>query len=236
MSDFSTYCGLAVAVIVFLGSFGAPIPVPLSGVLIAAGVFAAQGKVGVVPLIALTTSAATLGDTLGYCSGHLGARWYRQRDAGPDGRVPGPPHGMRRLIAKVLASRAVGRALAWSNERLAHGGSMGALIVLTRIVFGTFGPVVNILSGVRRYPIGRFLLYDALGETVWAGVYIGIGFVAGAQGNDAKSVLTNPIMIGVMVALIVIPAALTLRIGQPPKARPSHRWARQAMTVQRGRH
>ncbi len=142
---------------------------------------------------------------------------------------------MRKLIAKLLASRAVGRALAWSNGRLARGGSMGTLIVLTRIVFGTFGPVVNILSGVRRYPIGRFLLYDAPGEIVWAGAYIGIGFIAGAQGNDAKSILTNPIMIGVMVALTVIPAALTLRIGQPPGARPSHRWARQPMTVQRGR-
>jgi len=235
MSNLSTYCGLAVAVIVFLGSFGAPIPVPLSGVLIAAGVFAAQGKVGVVPLIALATGAATFGDTLGYCSGHLGARWYRRRDTGPDGYVPQSPHGMRKLIAKVLASRAVGRALAWSNGRLARGGSMGALIVLTRIVFGTFGPVVNILSGARRYPIGRFLLYDALGEAVWAGVYIGIGFIAGAQGSDAKSVLTNPIMVGVMVALIVVPAALTLRIGQPPVARPSHHGARQAITVQRGR-
>ncbi len=89
MSDLSTYCGLAVAVIVFLGSFGLPIPVPLSGVLIAAGVFAAQGKVGVVPLIALTASAAICGDTLGYLSGLLGARWYRRRNTGADGRVPG---------------------------------------------------------------------------------------------------------------------------------------------------
>ncbi len=221
MRDLSTYCGLAVAAILFLGSFGLPIPVPLFGVLIAAGVFAAQGKVNVVLLIALTASAAIFGDTLGYLSGYLGERWYRRRDTGPDGCVPEPPHGMRKPIAKALASRAVRRALAWSNERLARGGGMGALIVLTRIVFGAFGPVVNILCGVRRYPIGRFLLYDALGETVWAGVYIGIGFIAGAQGNDAKSVLTNPIMIGVMIALIVIPAVLTMRIGQPPGARPS---------------
>ena len=235
MRDLSTYCGLAVAVIVFLGSFGLPIPVPLSGVLIAAGVFAAQGRVDVVLLVILAASAATLGDTLGYLSGYLGERWYRRRDTGPDRGVSEPMHGIRKPIAKVLASRAAGRALAWSNGRLARGGSMGTLIVLTRIVFGAFGPVVNMLSGVRRYPIGRFVLYDALGEIVWAGVYIGIGFTAGAKGGDAKSVLTNPIMIGVMVTLIVLPVALTMRIGQPPRAQRSHHWARQAITAQRGR-
>ncbi len=207
---------LAITALILLGAFGVPVPVPLAGLLAAAGVFAAHGDLCVALLIVLAASGAIFGDTLGYATGRLGMRLYLRRRVAPTTRAS--QRRLRTLTAKILALKIVTRSVGWSTERLAHGGSMATLIVLSRTVLGAFGPVINIVSGARRYPVGRFLLYDALGEFVWVGAYVGIGFAVGMRGGDANDLLRNPVVIVFAIALMILPMAITARIKPSPQA------------------
>ncbi len=209
---------VAITAIILLGALGFPVPVPLAGLLATAGVFAAHGQLCVALLITLAAGGAILGDILGYATGRLGMRVYLRRGIAPDTHASQSAHRFRRLVGKTLAFGAVKRAIGWSNERLSRGGSMAVLIVLSRTVLGTFGPVINVLSGVRRYPVGRFLLYDAVGEIVWVGAYVGVGFVAGMRGGDANALLRNPVAIASAIALMIVPMAIAARIKPASRA------------------
>jgi membrane-associated protein len=206
----------AITAIILLGALGIPMPVPLAGLLTTAGIFAAHGELCVALLIGLAVGGAILGDTLGYASGRIGVRLHLRRRMVPNTDPSRPAHRLRQLAANMLASAIVTRAVGWSSGRLNRGGSMASLIVLSRTVLGAFGPVVNVLSGVRRYPIGRFLLYDAIGEVIWVGAFVGIGFAAGARGNDAADFLRNPIAIFVTIALTIVPMVIAARIKPAP--------------------
>ena len=213
---------VAITAIILLGAFGLPMPVPLAGLLATAGIFAAHGKLCVALLIAFAVGAAILGDTFGYVAGRLGVHLYRRRGIATDASPSRPSNRLRRLSARILASAAVQRSVGWCNGRLSQGGSMAVLIVLSRTVLSAFGPVVNIFSGVRRYPLGRFLLYDAVGEFIWVGVSVGIGFVAGMHSNDTGDFIRSPIAIAIAMALMIVPMAITARIKPTPRPlRPS---------------
>jgi membrane protein DedA with SNARE-associated domain len=216
MSDSTLYTHLAIAVIVLFAAFGLPLPV--AGMLTAAGVLAAHGELNIGVLIVIAAACAILGDALGYVAGRLGVRWFTRRGTARDTRVTASMRRMKSVVNRVLAWRSVRQATGWSTTMLDRRGSMGILILLSRTVLAAFGPVVNVVSGARRYSLGRFLLYDAIGEILWAATYVSFGYLAGEQGGDAMSVLTNPYVITAMVALTVIPMIVTARI--KPQAAP----------------
>src|SRR5438093_934079 len=67
--------------------------------------------------------------------------------------------------------------------RFAQGWTLGApSVVFGRFVIGA-RVVVAPLAGARRMPFGRFLLFDAIGATLWAGLFVLIGY--GARVNLA---------------------------------------------------
>lgn len=215
MSDTTLYSHIAIALVVLIAAFGLPLPV--AGMLTAAGVLAAHGEMNIGLLIVLSAAGAILGDALGYVAGWLGVRWLARRATARDARVAASMRWLKMTLDRVLAWKSVRQATGWSDAMLDRRGSMGLLILLTRTVLTAFGPVVNIVSGARRYSLGRFLLYDAVGEIVWAGTYVGFGYLAGEQGQDAMSVLTNPYVIVGMIALTVIPMLVTARIKPQPQ-------------------
>ena len=214
MSDTTLYSHIAVALIVLIAAFGLPLPV--AGMLTAAGVLAAHGEMNIGLLIVLSAAGAISGDALGYVAGRLGVRWFAGRATARDTRVAASMRWLKRMTTRALAWKSVRQATGWSNAMLDRRGSMGILILLSRTVLAAFGPVVNVVSGARRYSLGRFLLYDAIGEILWAGTYVGFGYLAGEQGGDAMSVLTNPYVIAGTVALTVIPILITARIKPQP--------------------
>ncbi|MGI8854308.1 MAG: DedA family protein [Thermomicrobiales bacterium] len=218
MSDSTFYSHLAIAVVVLFAAFGLPLPV--AGMLTAAGVLAAHGQMNIGALIVIAAACAILGDALGYVAGRLGVRWFARRGTARDTRVTASMRRLQKVVNRLLAWKSVRQATGWSNAVLDRRGSMGILILLSRTVLAAFGPVVNIVSGARRYSIGRFLLYDAIGEILWAATYVGFGYLAGEQGEDAMSILTNPYVITATVALTVIPMIITARI--TPQAEPVH--------------
>jgi membrane protein DedA with SNARE-associated domain len=212
----SIYSHLAIAVIVLIAAFGAPLPV--ASMLTAAGVLAANGKMNIATLVIVSSVAAIAGDGLGYVLGRFGLRWFAKWAAARPARGSNDPVGwLRKGLHRLVESKSMRQAAGWSDAMLARRGSMGILIVLTRTVLAAFGPFVNVLSGVRRYHIGRFFLYDALGELAWVGMYVGIGYVAGIEGDGAVDALTNPIVITVMIALAVLPMLFTMRIKPQPQ-------------------
>jgi membrane protein DedA with SNARE-associated domain len=214
MSDGIFYSHFAIALVVLIAAFGLPLPV--AGMLTAAGVLAAHGEMNVSLLIVLSAAGAILGDALGYVAGRFGVRWFAGRATARDTRVTATMRWLQQMTNRALAWKSVRQATGWSSAMLEQRGSMGILILLSRTVLAAFGPVVNIVSGVRRYSLGRFLLYDAIGEILWAATYIGFGYVAGEQGEDAMSVLTNPYVIAGAIALTVIPILVTARIKPQP--------------------
>ena len=216
MSDSTLYSHLAIAVVVLFAAFGLPLPV--AGMLTAAGVLAAHGELNIGALIVIAAACAILGDALGYVAGRFGVRWFSQRGTARDRRVTASMRRLQSVLNRMLAWKSVRQATGWSTAMLDRRGSMGILILLSRTVLAAFGPVVNVISGARRYSLGRFLLYDAIGEILWAGTYVGFGYVAGEQGGDAMSVLTNPYVIAATVALTVVPMIVTARI--KPQAEP----------------
>lgn len=216
MSDSAVYSHIAIALVVLIAAFGLPLPV--AGMLTAAGVLAAHGQMNIGLLVVVSAVGAILGDALGYVAGWLGVRWLAGRATARDTRVAASMTWLKRMTARALTWKSVRQATGWSNAMLEQRGSMGILILLSRTVLAAFGPVVNVVSGARRYSLGRFLLYDAIGEILWAGTYVGFGYVAGEQGGDAMSVLTNPYVIAVAVALTIIPILFTARIKPQPQA------------------
>ncbi len=218
MFDNTLYSHIAIALIVLIAAFGLPLPV--AGMLTAAGVLAVHGQMHIVLLIGLAAMGAILGDALGYVAGRLGLQFFVGRATARDTRVNASMRRMKRAVTRVLAWKTVRQATGWSDAMLERRGSMGVLILLSRTVLAAFGPVVNVISGARRYSLVRFLLYDAIGEFLWAGTYVGLGFLAGTQGDDTMSVLTNPTVIVGSIALTVIPMAITARI--KPQPRPAY--------------
>jgi membrane protein DedA with SNARE-associated domain len=216
MSDSTLYTHLAIAVVVLFAAFGLPLPV--AGMLTAAGVLAAHGELNIGVLIVIAAACAILGDALGYVAGRFGVHWFIRRGTARDTRVTASMRRLKSVVNRMLAWRSVRQATGWSTAMLDRRGSMGVLILLSRTVLAAFGPVVNVVSGARRYSLGRFLLYDAIGEILWAATYVSFGYLAGEQGGDAVSILTNPYVIAAMVALTVIPMIVTARI--KPQAAP----------------
>jgi membrane protein DedA with SNARE-associated domain len=127
------------------------IPVPGETALLAGGLLAHEGKLEIVPLIAIAAAAAILGDNVGFAIGRkLGRRVFE---------APGPLHQQR------LAALAVGEPF---FER--HGPKavfLGRWVAGLRIASAW-------LAGMNRMHWPRFLFWNALGGICWA-TSVGLG-------------------------------------------------------------
>ncbi len=53
------------------------------------------------------------------------------------------------------------------------------------------GGTINLVAGADRYPYHRFLLYDAVGETLGAVIPLSLGYAFGASWEDVGDLLTT---------------------------------------------
>lgn len=171
---------LLVAAIVFaevgllLGFF-----LPGDTLLIAAGIFAASGKISLIPLLIATTIAAILGDNTGYFIGkHLGPKLFSKED----GLIFQKAHIVR------------------SEKFFARYGSKTLLISHFLPVVRTFTPV---LAGAGSMTYKRFFIFDAIGDIAWAVSVTLIGYFFGSRiPNIDKYIM---FVIGGVVALTIAP-------------------------------
>jgi membrane-associated protein len=149
---------LAIVAIVFAES-GMLVGFFLPGdtLLLAAGVFASQGKLPIALTIALISLAAILGDNTGYHIGRLtGKRIFRKKD------------GI--LFRQEYIEKAEG-----VYEK--YGGKIMLLAHFLPIV-RTFAPLV---AGVGHMPRWKFFIFDAIGDTAWATIVTLLGYWLGSK-------------------------------------------------------
>lgn len=150
------YGYLAVVGMVFVESFG--IPAPGQTLLIVGGFYAGAGRLNVVVVAVLGALAAVVGDSVGYVIGRLGGH---------------------RLVVRF------GRFVLFTERRLAqvegffdrHGPQV---VAAARFVDGArqFNGMVAGLAGM---PWPRFLVFNALGAVLWAGIWTTVGYLAGSH-------------------------------------------------------
>lgn len=171
--------------VILVASTGLPLPVTI--LLLTAGAFVAQGELKLWWVIGLATGAAVLGDQLGYGLG----RW-----------------GSQGLIARLSCWAGGGRIE--QAERTAKRWG-GAGIFLSRWLLTPLGPVINLTSGIARYPWPAFVCFDIAGEALWVVLYVTLGRVFSDQVQTLSAALGNFTWAAVGLVAMIVLAWLLLR-------------------------
>lgn len=146
----------AMAVATFLSCLA--LPVPVSILMLTAGGFVAAGDLSGGQIVLAALAGAVAGDQAGF---HLG-------------RLGGEP-----LLARLARDPKAAGLLGKARDQMGRRGAIG--IFLTRWLFSPAGPYANFAAGATGYSWPGFTLWGILGEAVWVGLYIGLGF--GFAGN-----------------------------------------------------
>jgi membrane-associated protein len=173
----------ALFAIVFGETAGLPVPGETS--LITAGVLATQGKIAILPVIAVAAAAAITGDNLGFILGQRGGRWLLTRN---------------------------GR---WSTARrryFEHGERFFARHGPKAVFFARWLPGLRVagawLAGAHGMRWRTFLLWNALGGLAWA---ISVGLAAYFLGHAATEFVKRSGLVAVLVVATTIGLLLGLR-------------------------
>jgi len=149
---------LAISAIIFaesgmmLGFF-----LPGDTLLLAAGVFAAQGKLSIGIAVASVCVAAILGDNTGYTLGKtLGPRLFSKKD------------GI--LFRHEYVER--------SEKFYEKYGSKTMLLAHFVPIIRSFAPLV---AGVGKMPRFKFFMFDAIGDIAWASLLTLLGYFFGSK-------------------------------------------------------
>src|SRR4051812_16221220 len=160
------------------------IPLPGETALIAAGIFASRGDLGIVEVIAVAAAAAIVSDNIGYWIGRTGGRRLLER-LGPIQRWSGP-------------------GIAWAEGFFdRHGGKT--------VFIGRFVAVLRVtaawLAGISHMTWWRFFLWNAAGGIVWACLF---GLLAYYFGRAAADAIAH---YGVVGAVVVVVAGALVLVG-----------------------
>ena len=153
------YGPLALALVLFLGALG--LPIPSTALVLAAGALAREGLVEVPALAVLAASAALLGDAASYLLA-------------------------RRGLAPFLGR--LEKAPSWHRAEQAFE-RWGKLAVLSsRFLVTPLSLPVNVIAGGVRYPFGAFVLLCAMGEILWVTLFGGLGYLFAGSWREIWSV------------------------------------------------
>lgn len=140
------YGALALFAIIYLESFG--MPVPGESALVSVSVLAARGDLSISHVVLAAWSGAVLGDSTGYLIGHLGGRRLLLR--------VGPKIGLTHERYTQL-----------SDEMSRHGF---VVVVLARF-FVVLRQANGLLAGSLAMPLARFVPANIIGAGLWVTVW-----------------------------------------------------------------
>ena len=167
----------------------AGLPVPAVPALLGVGVLAGSGRLGVTTTMAMAVGAALCADIVWYSLG----RWRGTK--------------ILALIARLspTARRSVRRS---QYLFLDHGGAFrfGARFL------PELSPIAAGLAGAAGQGILRFLLYGVISAALWAGTWVGLGYLVGHGGTKAALHLGLRVVLDVVTALILY--VLLRRVGR----------------------
>jgi membrane protein DedA with SNARE-associated domain len=166
-------------------------PIPSEVILPLAGFLAGQGRFSL-PLVIV---AATLGSVIGAVALYGLSAWLGER------RV-------RSVVERYgaylrLTSHDLDRANDWFDRYDSAAVAIGRLVPVIR-------SLVSIPAGLRRMPLGRFLLFTSAGSAVWNSVLIGLGWLLGDNWEKVEE-YSSYVQYAVLVALAVVAIAFFYR-------------------------
>ena len=156
-----------------------------------AGFLAGQGRMSFAAVVVFATAGSLVGALVLYWLGAaLGTAWLERLAD----RIP------------LMDGRDVRRADAW----MARHGNWAVL--LGRMVPGVRS-LVSIPAGVQRMPLWRFSLLTTVGSAVWNVLFVGLGFLLGAEWSrlGEYSDLLNYLVVGALALAVALVAARRLR-------------------------
>lgn len=168
------YTGMTVGLV--LDSFGIPIP---SEVLLAVGgALAASGRFNIWLVFFIGVLAQLVGGLIGYWIGRYGGLPFLER------------YGKYVLISK--------KDLAKTHEAFEKYGPLLTML----------GRCVPLIRGLIAYPAGiagmrldKFIVYTAIGSTVWTALFVWIGYTVG-DNLDAINPYLHELTLGVVILVI----------------------------------
>jgi membrane protein DedA with SNARE-associated domain len=152
---------------ILLGYLGLPVPVDIS--LLAAGSFTADGTLNMYLLILIATITAIIGDVTQY----IICRKY--------GMV---------LINKTFLKKGLTPSRVRKMEKfLQRWGAW--CIFFTRWLFSPLGVPLNITAGLVNYSFRKFVITAAIGEFLWASIYVSVGHLFGSNWSTIVDYINN---------------------------------------------
>ncbi len=184
---------------VLVGSIG--VPLPSTVVVLAAGSFTTDGDPDFWLLFGIILVAAVLGDVTSYSLG----RWA--------GHVVLDRVGARVGLTQARIEAAERRFERWG----------GLLVLVTRFLLTGLALPTNLAAGASTYPLPRFLAYAVVGEAIWTGQILTLGWLFGPSWvslldylDDALTVLTAlAVAVGLIVLLVRLLRPQAKEAGHP---------------------
>jgi membrane protein DedA with SNARE-associated domain len=191
----STYGLPALFAVIAIAAVGVPLPVTLA--LVAAGSFVELGEMRLWQVIIVGSSAAVLGDQVGFLMG----RW-----------------GGSRIETRLRKTESGADKIARARAFAERWGGTG--IFLSRWLVTPLGPWLNLTTGMTDYSWRRFFIWDALGETLWVVLYVLLGKFFSGRIQALVDVLGNLawVLVGIVLAAILFWWIVRSLQGSPGKA------------------
>jgi len=180
------YGYLAVAALVCLEDFG--VPAPGETVLVAASVYAGAHRLSIVVVGLVALVAAVVGDNIGFAIGTFGGHALVER------------YG--RYVR--LTPERFERAERWFSRR------GGLVVIVARFVEG-LRQANGIIAGTTEMPWHRFLVFNAIGATLWVATWTTIGYVAGEHVDRVYSIASRVTLAVVGLAIVGLLARFLIR-------------------------
>lgn len=186
--------------VVFVGTLidASGIPFPGRVLLIAAGALAGAGHHSVFVVIALGALAAMLMD-------HV---WYLAAARAGD-----------RVLA--LLGRLAGSSRIQDDGAVDYFARYGAATVLVGRFFTSVRVLAWPVAAARGLGYPRFLLLDVVAATVWAGLWVGLGWLVGERWASAADRAGIWLAIAGAIALVVSVAPFVMRLRRRRRGRPN---------------
>jgi membrane-associated protein len=158
------------------------LPFPASILMLTAGGFAAAGDLVLWQAFMAAAAGGIAGDQLGYWAGRgLGAS----------------------LLTRLRKDPARDKLLVRADALMDRRGVLA--VFLSRWLLSPLGPWVNLIAGSTSYGWLRFSLAGVVGESVWAGLYVGAGYGFGGNVEAASEMLGSVLgLVGAVGAVIVL--------------------------------
>lgn len=181
----------AIALTLFLGALGAPVPTGLATTL--AGSLAGRGQLDWFAAASIAVVASAIGDVIGYGIG----RWLGQGFLDRHGKWIGFS-ASRRARVQALFDR-------WG----------GITVLLTRTLVSHLSSVVSLVAGMMGYRFAGFIVLAFLGRVIWTSAYLGLGYGVGTDIEAASTFLAN--LTGLLLSLAVLVASGAVAAGRSPQ-------------------